>query len=250
MNNNCFFKQLDREISDNNFLIFGEVLIENVSSAVFGASGKSFYMIPKSGTVTLNGAEITGKTSFTGEATITAADASFIIGNYYNLEKGVIDAEHFSFVNSPVVFGIRGDLAKFVSMAKPSMTRISFNEDNITNQVELLRILSYTPNVTYVETHFTSFTATMQEIGQSMPLACTEWWVPFNVATITGTIESFVQAMRTRQAAAGVSRTGSMALQDINLPNVTFNGETHGWQSTTLSWTESTITCYGVTVNA
>lgn len=250
MDNNCFYKHLDREIGDDSFPVFGIVLIENVSSKVYGTAGKTFYVTPKSGTVTLNGSTITEKTAFTGEATIGAADASFTIEVYYDLAKGMIDAEHFSYITNPADFSLYGDFSKFVSIPKTSMRRINFGvADRSQNHVEMLRILQNCPELTYIESHWLSFTATMQQIGEVFPYTCTEWWVPFDVSTITGTVESFVQVMRTRQAAAGVSQTGNMALRDIKLPNVTFNGETHGWTSTTLSWTASTITCYGVTIN-
>lgn len=250
MANECLITTLKGTVDNDNLPVFGEVIMENVNS-IFGADGVSFTVTPKSGTVQVDNVTITEKTTFTGEKVINASAGKFAIKPYYDLKKGTIDAEHFSYVAAPTSFIVLGDYSKFISISKPTLTRINFGTVNTaSNHVEALRILLSTPNATYVESHNLSFTATMTELGQAIPLSCNEWWVPFDVSTITGTWENFVTAMRARQTAAGVSQTGSIQIQDVKLPNVTFNGKAHGWQSTTLSWTETTITCYGETITA
>lgn len=250
MTNECLITTLKSTVDNDNLPVLGEVIMENVNNT-FGADGVSFTVTPKTGTVQIDNVTITEKTTFTGEKVINASSGKFAIKSYYALKKGTIDAEHFSYVAAPTSFIIIGDYSKFISISKPTLTRISFgNANTASNHIEALRILLSTPNVTYIESHYLSFTATMTELGQSIPLSCNEWWVPFDVSTIAGTWEDFVIAMRARQAVAGVSQTGSIQIQDVKLPNVTFNGQTHGWQSTTLSWTETTITCYSETIQA
>ena len=61
----------------------------------------------------------------------------------------------------------------------------------------------------------------------------------------TGTIESFVQALR-----ANGRTTGSIAMSSsTNNSNVTFNGSTANVKGA-LTWTENTITQNGITVDA
>lgn len=250
MENECLITTLKGIVDNDNLPVFGEVIIENVNNT-FGADGVTFIVTPKSGSVQIDNVTITEKTNFTGEKIINASSGKFAIKSYYDLKKGTIDAEHFSYVTAPTSFSVLGDYSKFVSISKPTLTRISFGTTSTaSNHVEALRILQNTPNVNYIESHNLSFTATMIKLGQAIPLTCTEWWVPFDVSTITGTWEDFVTAMRARQAATGIPQTGSIQIQDVKLPNVTFNGKAHGWQSTTLSWTETTITCYGETITA
>lgn len=227
---------------------FHKMIISGVSSG-YGivGGGVSFTITPISGVVKVDGTEINAPTSFTGTATIDTTAGSAYIEDYYLLRTAYMDAKYLQYLTSPSRILLYGDLSKFDNCCElpDTLSYVRFDNNKTTNIRAAFKILSKIPALNELEMNQAMLTATMTEFGENVPLSTAILWFPFKCETITGTIEDFVHAFRGRG-----NTSGSISLNDIALPNVTFNGNTHGWSNTTLSWTETTITCYGETIIA
>ena len=128
---------------------------------------------------------------------------------------------------------VTGDISKFSNLI--NLTTLVLDGNNVTGSINLFNALT---NLTSLSLALTQVTGDIINLGSLVNLTN----IGIGGSNISGTIESFVQAQRSA-GRSSAQITGSSA----NWGKVTFNGSsTKG----ALSWTSTTITMNGVTINA